>query len=62
MSYGKFPLYLACVVGQVKGEDGQALGEYALVLAFVAAVAVVALAALGAALPGFWEPLTDIMG
>lgn len=62
MSYGKSRHYLACVLRQAGGEEGQALGEYTLVLAFVAMMAVVALTALGLALPGFWEPLLGIMG
>ncbi len=62
VSYGKLWRYLAWLVGQAKGEDGQALGEYALVLTLVAMVAVLALTALGLAIGGFWQPLTDIMG
>jgi Flp pilus assembly pilin Flp len=61
MSYGKRRRYLARVVAWAKGEDGQALGEYALILAFVAMMAVIALTALGVALPGFWDPLLNIL-
>ncbi len=62
MSYEKLRHYFASVVGEAKGEGGQALGELSLVIAFVAMVAVVALTALGMAMSGFWEPLLSIMG
>ncbi len=61
MSYEKLWHYLAGVLPQAKRENGQALGEYALILAFVAMVAVIALTALGLALPGFWDPLLNII-
>jgi Flp pilus assembly pilin Flp len=62
VSYGKLSRYLAWLGRQAKREDGQALGEYALVLTLVAMGAVLALTALGVAIGGFWQPLTDIMG
>ncbi len=61
MSYGKVWHYLACLLRQAGGEEGQALGEYALVLTLVAMVSVLALTALGLAIGGFWEPLLDVM-
>jgi Flp pilus assembly pilin Flp len=61
MSYGKVWHYLACVLPQGKREDGQALGEYALILTLVAMAAVIALTALGLVIPGFWEPLLNII-
>ena len=61
VSYGKLWRYVASVLTRLEGEDGQALGEYALVLALVALVAVLALTALGLVIPGLWEPLLDIM-
>jgi Flp pilus assembly pilin Flp len=61
MSYAKLWRYVARVGAQVKGEDGQALGEYALILTFIAMAAVIALTALGLVLPGFWEPLLNII-
>jgi Flp pilus assembly pilin Flp len=61
MSYAKLGHYLRCVLSQVKREDGQALGEYALILTFIAMGAVLALTALGLVLPGFWEPLLNII-
>jgi Flp pilus assembly pilin Flp len=61
MSYEKRRSYLARVVTWAKGENGQALGEYALILAFVAMVAIIALTALGLVLPGFWDPLLNII-
>ena len=61
MSYAKLWHDLVCVLPRAKREDGQALGEYALVLTFVAMAAVLALTALGLVLPGFWEPLLNII-
>ena len=61
MSYAKLGHYLACVLRRAKREDGQALGEYALILTFVAMAAVLALTALGVAIPGFWEPLLNVI-
>lgn len=61
MSYEKWWHYVACVLPYGKREDGQALGEYALVLTLVAMAAVIALTALGLAIPGFWEPLLNII-
>jgi Flp pilus assembly pilin Flp len=61
MSYEKRRSYLARVVAWARGENGQTLGEYALILGFVAMVAIIALTALGVALPGFWEPLLNII-
>ena len=61
MSYAKLWRYLACVLWQPKREDGQALGEYALILTFIAMAAVLALTALGVAIPGFWEPLLNVI-
>jgi Flp pilus assembly pilin Flp len=62
VSYGRLWRHLAWLAGRAKSEDGQALGEYALVLTLVAMGAVLALTALGVAIGGFWQPLTDIMG
>jgi len=61
MSYEKLWHYLVGVLPRAKREDGQALGEYALILAFVAMAAVLALTALGLVLPGFWEPLLNVI-
>jgi len=61
MSYAKLWHDLVCVLPQTKREDGQALGEYALILTFIAMAAVLALTALGVALPGFWEPLLNVI-
>jgi Flp pilus assembly pilin Flp len=61
MSYEKWWHHLRCVLPYAKREDGQALGEYALILAFVAMVALLALTALGLAIPGLWEPLLNII-
>jgi len=61
VSYEKLWHYLVCVLPQIKREDGQALGEYALVLTFVAMAAVLALTALGLAISGFWEPLLNVI-
>ena len=62
MSYGKLRQYLACVLAKAKGKDGQALGEFSLVLALVAMVAVVALTALGLTVGGFYESFAGIIG
>jgi len=61
VSYGKVRHYLTCLLRQAGGEEGQALGEYALVLTLVAMGAVLALTALGMAIGGFWQPLLDVM-
>ena len=61
MSYEKLWHYLVCVLPRAKREDGQALGEYALVLTFIAMAAVLALTALGLAISGSWEPLLNII-
>jgi len=61
VSYEKPWHYLACVLPHAQREDGQALGEYALILTLVAMAAVIALTALGLAIPGFWEPLLNII-
>lgn len=61
MSYGKLWHYLACLLRQAGREEGQALGEYALVLTLVAMGTVLALTAVGVAIGGFWEPLLNIM-
>ncbi len=61
MSYAKLGHYLVWVLPQAKREDGQALGEYALILAFIAMAAVLALTALGLAISGSWEPLLNVI-
>ena len=61
MGYGKLQRYVACVVAGAKGGDGQALGEFAMVLAFVAMVAVVALTVLGVIVSGFYESFVEII-
>jgi Flp pilus assembly pilin Flp len=60
MTYGKLWACLASVVAEREEEGGQALGEYALLLTLIAMGAVVALTALGLAIPGFWEPVTNV--
>jgi len=62
VSYAKLRQCLAFVLAQGGEKDGQALGEYSLVLAFVAMAAVLALTALGLAIGGFWDPLLGVMG
>jgi Flp pilus assembly pilin Flp len=61
MSYGKLQRYVACVVARAKGGDGQALTEFAVVLAFVAMAAVVTLTALGLTVGGFYESFLEII-
>jgi Flp pilus assembly pilin Flp len=61
MSYGKLPQPIACVLALAEGEDGQALGEFAMVLAFVAMAAVLALTALGLTVAGFYESFLEII-
>jgi Flp pilus assembly pilin Flp len=61
MSYEKLWRYFVCVLPRAKREDGQALGEYALILAFIAMAAVLALTALGLAISGSWEPLLNVI-
>ncbi|UCH86362.1 MAG: Flp family type IVb pilin [Dehalococcoidia bacterium] len=61
MSYAKLWHDFVCVLPSIKREDGQALGEYALILTFIAMAAILALTALGLVLPGFWEPLLNVI-
>jgi Flp pilus assembly pilin Flp len=61
MSYEKLWDGLVRVLPLVKREDGQALGEYSLILTLVAMAAVLALTALGAAIAGFWDPLLNVL-
>jgi Flp pilus assembly pilin Flp len=42
-----FAQYLTGVLGRTRDEDGQGLAEYALILAFIAVVAILALTFLG---------------
>ncbi len=50
--------YLARVLKRVNDERGQALAEYALILAFIAALCVAALGALGLAVAGELDTVT----
>jgi Flp pilus assembly pilin Flp len=59
MSYGNLRHCVACVVAQAKGGDGQALGEFTLVVAFVSLAGVLALTAVGLAVNGFYESFAD---
>ena len=43
---------LGMIIKRIGSEDGQALAEYGLILAFIAIVCVLALTALGAAVSG----------
>ncbi len=61
MSYGNLRHCVACVVAQAKDGDGQALGEFTLVLAFVALAAVLALTAIGLTVTGFYESFADFI-
>jgi Flp pilus assembly pilin Flp len=62
MSYGKLWWYVTSALVRAKGEGGQALGEFTLVLAFVALVALLALTAIGVAVLGFYQPVADAIG
>ena len=62
MSYAKLRSYVGSLLAQAKGGDGQALGEFTLVIAFVALAAVVALTAVGLTVSGFYESFADIIG
>ena len=61
MSYENLRPYVVCLVAHAKGGDGQALGEFSLVLAFVALAAVVALTAIGLAVSGFYESFAEFI-
>jgi Flp pilus assembly pilin Flp len=61
VSYENLRHCVAYVVRQAKGGDGQALGEFSLVLALVAIAAVVALTAIGLAVSGFYESFADFI-
>ncbi|MCJ7509944.1 MAG: hypothetical protein MUP14_03540 [Dehalococcoidia bacterium] len=62
MSYGKLWWYVTSALVRARGEDGQALGEFTLVLALVSLVAVLALTALGLAVLAFYQPVAEAMG
>jgi Flp pilus assembly pilin Flp len=62
VSYGKLRLYVASLVVRPKGGDGQALGEFTLVLALVALAALAALTAVGVAVSGFYENFAGLIG
>lgn len=47
------------VVPQVENEDGQDLAEYALVLVFIAVVAVAGVTALGGTVSGIFDQITS---
>jgi Flp pilus assembly pilin Flp len=49
---------IAALIRRITTEKGQALAEYALVLAFIAAVCVIAVTALGLAISGTLEGVT----
>ena len=46
---------------RIKGENGQALAEYGLILALIAVVCIVALTALGLAVAGQLDAITAVM-
>jgi hypothetical protein len=62
MSYVKLRPVIARVWRATACDAGQALGETALIIAFVALVCVLALTALGVAVVGFLEPLVPTLG
>jgi Flp pilus assembly pilin Flp len=62
VSYGKLREYVTSLLGRVWWTDGQALGEFTLVLALVALAAVAALTALGLAVSGFYEDFAGRIG
>jgi Flp pilus assembly pilin Flp len=61
MSYGKLWRYVTSALVRARGEGGQALGEFSLVLALVALVAVAAVTAVGLAVSGFYESFTALI-
>ena len=50
------------LIARLRGEDGQALGEYAIILGLVFVVAVAALTALGIAIAGKFDPVSSALG
>jgi len=62
VSYGKLRLYVAFLLVHPKGADGQALGEFTLVLALVALAALAAVTAVGVAVSGFYENFAGLIG
>ncbi len=52
---------LARFAARSQGEDGQALAEYSLILAFVAMVSILALGALGLAVGGQLRDITSAL-
>jgi Flp pilus assembly pilin Flp len=55
---GEFTVRL---VARLRSEEGQALAEYALILAFIGAVSILALTALGVAISGAVDELTQCL-
>jgi Flp pilus assembly pilin Flp len=62
VSYGKLRGYVASLLAGAGGRDGQALGEFTLVLALVALAALAALSAIGLAVSGFYEDFAGLIG
>ena len=56
-----FGASLARFAARSQGEDGQALAEYSLILAFVAMVSILALGALGLAVGGQLGDITSAL-
>ena len=56
-----FGAILARFAARFRGEDGQALAEYGLILAFVAMVSIIALGALGLAVAGQLGDITSAL-
>jgi Flp pilus assembly pilin Flp len=61
VSYGKLRGYVASVLTRARPRDGQALGEFTLVLALVALAALAALTAVGLAVSGFYEDFAGLI-
>ena len=56
----KIPDFVHRVVAHIRREEGQALAEYSLALAFVFAVCVLAVTAVGLAVTGHLQAFADV--
>ena len=57
----KISEFIVGLVGRFRSEEGQALAEYGLILALIAAAAIISLTAVGVAVSGTLDRLTQCL-
>ena len=62
MFYNLMNLAQATIPAVMKSEEGQDLAEYALVLVFIAVIAVAGITALGGTISGIFDTITGELG